>query len=242
MARGGLAELLTFGRRLPAAVGGLLAAIVVLSLFNALAGQAGGGLSAQAALLPAAVAEGELWRLATWTLFETSALDLVFGGLVLWWLGGDLGRAWGPRRFLLSWLVFSAASGAGATLLALLFPSWLGSAWLGPWAVLDALVMAWGLLYQERRILLYFALPVTGRQLVWMTPAATLLFAAFSGLRAFLPHLLAQGLVVLWFRGLSPRGAWQRLRIWLGERRARRRARHLKVVRKSGEDPPRWLN
>jgi membrane associated rhomboid family serine protease len=241
MARGRLGEILTFGRRLPAAVGGLLAALALLSLANALAGP-GGGIGGLAALRPAEVAEGELWRLVTWTLVETDALGLIFGGVVLWWLGRDLARAWGARRFLVTWFGFSAASGVGAALLALLFPSRLGAVWLGPWAVLDALVMAWGLLYPERRILFYFALPVSGRQLVWITPAGTLLLAAFSGLRAFVPHLVAQVLVVLWFRGLSPRGAWQRLRIWMGERRMRRRASHLKVVRKNGEEPPRWLN
>ncbi|HEY7726662.1 MAG TPA: rhomboid family intramembrane serine protease [Anaeromyxobacteraceae bacterium] len=238
MARGSLGEMLTFGHRLPAAVGGLLAALAALSLVNALAG----GVAGLAALQPALVAEGEIWRLATWSLVENDALGLIFGGLVLWWLGRDLARAWGPRRFLLTWFGFSAASGGGAVLAALLFPSRVGAAWLGPWPVLDALVMAWGLLYPERRILLYFALPISGRQLVWITPAGTLLLAAFSGVRAFVPHLIAQALVVLWFRGLSPRGAWQRLRIWLGERRMRRRARHLKVVRKNGEGPPRWLN
>jgi hypothetical protein len=138
---------------------------------------------------------------------------------------------------------FAAASGLAAVLLSLALPPLAGAAWGGPWAVLSGLLVAWGLLFPERQMLLYFALPMSGRGLVWLTVGGTLFFAAFGGLVAYVPHLAAQGLVLLWFRGLSPRGAWQSVRIWLGERRLRRRAKHLRVIRKNGKgEPPRWLS
>lgn len=229
------AELLTLGGRVPPAVGGLILALGGVSLAAHLA-----GLARWLVLLPAAVWEGEIWRLATWTLVEGDPLALLFAGLTLYWFGRDLAWAWGTRRLLLTWLGFGAASGLGVMLLGLALPLPGGA---GPWPVLSALLVAWGLLYPERQMSFWGVLPLTGRGLVWITIGGTVFFGAFYGMRSMVPHLVAEGLMLLWFRGLSPRGAWQSLRIWLGERRMRRRARHLRVVKKNGKgDPPQWLN
>ncbi len=231
------ANVLTLGGRVPPAVGGLLAALVLVSIAGAIAP----GVRAGAALVPRAVGAGEVWRLLTWSLLETSPVSLLFEVLTLYWFGRDLCWAWGPRRFLAMWAGFAAASGAIATFFALALA--LPAGWAGPWPVLLAFVVAWGLLYPERQILLMLALPVTGRSLVWLTVLGTLLFAVFYGFADFLPEFAAEGLVLLWFRGVSPRGAWQSFRIWLGERRLRRKARHLRVVKKNGTGgPPRYLN
>jgi membrane associated rhomboid family serine protease len=241
MARGrSVEELLSFGGRAPPAVGGLIAALVLLSI----AAKLSGSLAAALALAPPAVLSGEVWRLATWTLVDLDPISVIFGGLMLYWFGRDLCYAWGPRRFLVTYFVLGAAAGLGTALLALFFPSLMGMAWIGTWPVLSALTVAWGLLFPERQILLYMVLPITGRALVWLTVGLTAFFAIFQGLRLQVPHLLAQGLMFLWFRGFSLRGAWQSFRIRQGERRLRRRARHLKVVKKNGAagDPPRWIN
>jgi membrane associated rhomboid family serine protease len=231
--------MLSFGGRVPVALGGLIAAIVLASLFGRLLGASGLGI-----LVPALVLDGEVWRLVTWPYFEGDPVSLLFAALTLYWFGRDLAYAWGPRRFLLMWIGFSAASGLAAVALALALPSLGGAGYAGPWAVLSAMLVAWGLLFPERQMLMYFALPMSGRALVWITIGGTLFFAAFSrDFSPYVPHLAAEGLMLLWFRGLSPRGAWQSLRIWLGERRLRRRAKHLRVIKKDGKGgPPRWLN
>jgi membrane associated rhomboid family serine protease len=233
-----LGDLLSFGGRVPSVIGGLIAGIVVASLLSRL-----GGLSSWTFLAPGLVLEGELWRLLTWPFVDVDPLSLLFAALTLYWFGRDLAHAWGPRRFLLTWLGFGAASGLATVLLSLAVPSLAAQGYSGPWAVISALLVAWGLLFPERQMLLYMALPLSGRGLVWVTVGGTLFFAAFGGLGAYVPHLAAEGLVFLWFRGLSPRGAWQSLRIRLGERRLRRRAKHLRVIRKNGKgDPPSWVN
>jgi len=229
-------ELLTLGGRVPPSVGGLILALIGASLVGHLTGLAAWGI-----LVPAAVLEGEIWRLVTWTFLDRDPIGLIFAALMLLSFGRDLAWAWGSRRLFLTWLGFGAASGLAAVLLALAIP--MPSAWSGPWALVLALMVAWGLLFPERQMSFWGVLPLTGRNLVWLTIGGTLFYGAFSGLRAMAPHLAAQGLMLLWFRGLSLRGAWQSFRIWLGERRMRRRARHLRVVKKNGKgDPPQWLN
>lgn len=234
-------DTLTFGGRVPSAVGGLIAGVVSVSLLAALAG-AGGLL----ALVPILVLDGQVWRLLTWTLLERGPLNVLFAGLTLFWFGGDLCRAWGPRRFLATWFGLGAAAAAATCLLALAAPGLGAAAFDGAWVVLSGMIVAWGLLYPDRQMMFWGVVPLSGRGLVWITVGGTVFFGAFGGLGGILrvaPHLLAEALIALSLRGLSPRGAWQALRIWQGERRLRRRASHLKVVGKGGKgDPPRWLN
>ncbi|MBS1110465.1 MAG: Rhomboid family protein, partial [Anaeromyxobacteraceae bacterium] len=180
---------LAFGGRVPAVVGGLIVATVVVSLAGAVAEQMGFPLRSLLVLRPSAVWGGEVWRLVTWILVEESPLNLLFGGLVLFWFGRDLVDAWGERRFLLTYFGVPAAAAVLASLLALAWPQLDVHGYAGFWVALDALVIAWGLNHPFRQILLFFAVPVSGQALVWVTLGGTLLFALFTGVGAFVPHL-----------------------------------------------------
>lgn len=232
-------DVFTFGGRVPAAVGALITAFVVASVAGALGA---GAVRNAAALIPAYAWTGQLWRLVSWTFIETDPLSLVFGAMMLYMFGRDLCFAWGARRFVATFFGISALSALVTCLVARAgWPALLGRGWLGPWPVIDALVVAWAMIFPERQILLMFALPVSGRALLWVTVGGTLLWAIFNrDFGGFVPHLAAQGLMVLYARGYSLRGFWQSWRIRSYERRAKRRASHLKVIRK--EDPPRWMN
>ena len=98
-------------------------------------------------------------------------------------------------------------------------------------------MVAWALCFPDRRLLFMFALPVSGRALLWLTVGGTALYAAFYGLAPYLPHLLAEGLAALWLRG--PRARLPRLPRWL------RRRRPFEVIH-ADRDPdagrPRWMN
>ncbi len=233
-----IAEAFTFGGRVPATVGALIAAIVVASLLGALG--RGHGLVETAALVPAFVWEGQVWRLVTWVFFETDPLSLLFGGLTLYWFGRDLCFAWGARRFLVTFFGLAVVAGAVTCALGrLAWPALYASAWTGSWPVISALIIGWAMIFPERQILFMLALPVSGRALLWLTLGGTVLYALFGSLHTYVPHLTAQLAMIAYARGWSLRGLWQSLRIKQYERRARRRASHLKVVKK---DPPRWMN
>ena len=210
---------LTFGGRVPAAVGGLVLATVAASIAGAVGERNGLPLLGLGVLSPAGIWRGEVWRLVTWVLFETDPLSLLFGGLVLYWFGRDLCEAWGERRFLVAWFGLAAVTGALVSLLALAWPALLVARWTGLWPALDALVVAWALLFPFRQILLFFALPVSGQALLWVTVGGTLLYAVFSGLAAFVPHLVAEGAMYLHASGRGP-GSWLRRlkRVRLGRR------------------------
>jgi membrane associated rhomboid family serine protease len=233
-----LDDLLSFGGRVPPVVGGLIAALVLLSIFGRL-----GGFAAAGVFVPAYVLGGQAWRLVTWPFFEGDPLSLLFGGLMLYWFGRDLCWAWGPRRFLATFFGIAIFAATVTTLLSLSVYSIRGQPYAGAWAVLGALTVAWASIFPERQILLMFAIPIAGRTLLWITVGGTLLYALFYGFQGFVPHLVAQGGMALYLRGVSPKGMLQSLKIRSLERKARRRASHLKVVDKDGANGrgP-WMN
>jgi membrane associated rhomboid family serine protease len=226
-----------FGGRVPPAVGGLIAATVGMSLVGVVGERNGLPLLQLAVLQPRAVWSGEVWRLVTWVLVETEPINLLFGGLILYWFGRDLVEAWGERRFLATYFGIAAAAGALTCLAALLWPALSAHRFTGFWAALDAVVVAWALLHPFRQILLFFAVPVSGKTLLWITVGGTVLFALFTGVAAFVPHLLAQGLAWLWVSGWGPRKWLRRLKL----PRLRRRGR-FEVIHADRDPDRRWLN
>ena len=241
MARRGVGSPLSFGGRVPAAVGGLIVATVVTSLASAVGGRNGLPIHQLLLLDTGAVWRGEVWRLVTWILVETEPLNLLFGGLVLYWFGRDLVDAWGERRFLATYFAVPAVAALLASVLSLALPVLDAYRLSGFWVAVDALVVAWGLLHPFRQILLFFAIPVSGQALVWLTVGGTLLFGLFNGITGFLPPLLAEGVAWLHVSGKGP-GQWLR-RIRLPRRRRKGRFEVIHVDRDPDRKPDRsWLN
>jgi membrane associated rhomboid family serine protease len=195
-------------------------------------------------LVPVNVWAGELWRLASWVFFERNPISLVFACLLIVWLGPDLWQRWGTRRLLAVYLGGAALTGAATCAIARLLPvDWLMSKpFASAWPIVDALIIAWATLYPERRILIYFILPVQGRMLIGATIGLTVLFAIFEGWLAFVPHFVAQGAMLLYVDRLQLfRRLWLRVRLAAYERQLRKRTSRFTVVRRADQDrPPRY--
>src|SRR5258706_924834 len=153
-----LREDLTFGGRIPWAVGLVLVLTIACSLVGAFGARHGPPLFELGALIPQHVLHGQVWRLATWPFLEPSALGLIFGCLGLYWFGTDLANEWGSPRFL---AVFGAVMLAAATatcLVALVDPAVVDQVYLGSWTATSAMVVAWGLWFPDRVVRTYFVL------------------------------------------------------------------------------------
>lgn len=192
-------------------------------------------------LSPALVWEGQLWRLVTWPFVELGGappgLNLFFGCLLLVFLGRDLYYAWGATRFLGHYLGIAAASGLATCLVSRLWSDVWASDYFTMWPAVDAMIIAWATLHPGREILIFLVLPARGRTLIIATIALTLLFALLSGFTYFVPHFLAEGLMLAYLN--QPTGLrrfWQQAR----RRRSQRRASKLRVVER--DEPPRWLH
>jgi membrane associated rhomboid family serine protease len=200
--------------RIPPVVAALMAVTAVVSIVASVAARNGApGLVSGGLLVTPAVWHGQIWRLATWVLYELDALSLLFACLTLYWFGGDLARAWGARRFLAVYLGLAVAAATVTCLVALIWPAVAQIPQVGSWPVQTGLIVAWGLLHPQRELRLYFVVRVTGRQLVWVTLAGTVLFSLFNGLARYVPHFAAQLLMMAWL-GPARRGLarWRRAR------------------------------
>src|SRR5947208_16730015 len=85
---------------LPRAIAWLLAVIVFMSAFGSLLERMRVPLLSQSVLLVDEVFRGEVWRLVTWAPIDLSPLGLLFGCLLLYFIGPDLLQRWGTRRLL----------------------------------------------------------------------------------------------------------------------------------------------
>ncbi len=233
-----------FGARFPAVVVWLAGAILVGSCLAAVDARVGIGALGYLLLQPDAVAHGEVWRLLTWSFFELSPLGLIFGCLLILMFGRDLSDVWGARRFLGAYFLLSVLTAGVTTLLGISFGGGLRQAvYFTVWPVVEALIIAWATLFPTRQMLIYFVLPLGGRNLILFTMGTTLVFALLSGFIAFIPHFIAQGLMLAYMREPAIGRLWQKLT--LGMRGGqKKRPSHLRAVdRLDREDePPRWLH
>ncbi len=256
MARGSsdLRRMLTFGGQAPLSVGLLIAAMVVATVAGTISEPLG---RAMVLLAPSPdpaswVVLLEVWRLITWTFFQghlsRSILTLLFAGFMLLWLGRQLSYAWSERRFLIRFLVLTAGSGLGT--LVLLVPFGASRSYLGAWAVVNALLVTWGLIFPNQRLSWFGALQMTGATVAKVVALGTPLWAVVVGwsslgllgaLLEYLPHLLAIALAWLLVAG-GPRRAWYRLHEWWLRRTLDRQRRKFKVVTTDRPPPAQWKN
>jgi membrane associated rhomboid family serine protease len=234
---------LVLGARVPRACALLVGVTLAASILGAVTFRNGyEGLVGWSALVPALVLQGQVWRLVTWVFFEMDPLSLIFACLALFWFGRDLTEAWGPVRFLTSYLALAALVGGTVSALALGWTSLLPVPHLGPWAAVSGLIVAWAVIHPHRDVFLYFVLPLRGQNLIYATVAGTLLFALLHGVTPYVPHFVAEGLALLYMREPVLGNFWLRLR-YRFKARGLRRVSHLRPVDRPGRDePPKWLH
>jgi membrane associated rhomboid family serine protease len=245
----GLRSALTLGGQVPAAVGGLLAALLLLTLGATVEPSLG-------ALLALDLGDGwgllQPWRYLTWPFVEgplpASLITLLFAGLMLVWLGRQLTAAWGERGLLLR--VAAITGGASLLTVLLLAPFGWEQRVHGIWPLVNALLVCWGLLYQEQRLSWFGVVEMRGltvaRIIGWGTPAWALLLGPpglgpLERLAVYTPHL--GGLLVAWLLvGTGPRRGWRRVTGRWREARLKKARSRFEVVDPGPRPPREWMN
>jgi membrane associated rhomboid family serine protease len=202
----------SFGGRVPAGVGLVLALTVVTSLVVAFGERHALELFELSTLAPALVFRGQVWRIVTWVLIEPSPLALLFRGLLLYWLGRDLSAIWGSRRFLSVYFGTVVFAAVVTSLLALVDASIMRQVYTGSWALDAALTVAWGLAFPDRVIRIYFVIPVRGLVIAWGTVALSVAYAIFSGWERYMPVLAAEASMLAWVHRGHLQARWRGLR------------------------------
>lgn len=122
-----------------------------------------------------------VWQLVTypWVHDPTNPTPLLFNLLGLWLIGAMLEKRWGSWPFMKFYVLTSCWGGVTVVVLHLIFGA--EAPVFGSSAAVDALLVAFGILYPEMPIWFFGILPLKGKHFVLILVALQILYAAAGG-------------------------------------------------------------
>lgn len=112
--------------------------------------------------------EFKIWQILTYMFFHGGWLHIIFNLLALWMFGGELEQIWGGRLFLKFYLYTGV--GAGAFIAAMNYYIFMNynanPVTIGASGAIYGILLAYGLTWPNREVLLYFIIPVKIKYLV----------------------------------------------------------------------------
>jgi membrane associated rhomboid family serine protease len=136
-------------------------------------------------LTPAAVlGEFWLWQPATYMFVHRDLFHLLFNMLALWMFGTELERMWGQVRFAKFYAVCGIGAAVTTIVVSLLPVAFAGpiyySMTIGASGAIYGLLLAWGMLFPDRPILMFMLFPVPAKVFVIVMGAISLWLSVTS--------------------------------------------------------------
>lgn len=190
-----------------------------------------------------------LWQPVTYLFLHGGFWHLFFNLFALWMFGAPLERDWGGRRFLRYYFL----TGIGAALVNIAASLYWGgpaatAATIGASGAIYGILLAFGLLYPNQPIFIWFVLPVPARIFVLIFGALAFL-SALEGPGTGISHVSHLGGMLFGLAYL--RGGWlyYRARNFYPAWRRRHLRRQFEVYTREHEEPDtkrrphdRWIN
>ncbi len=129
-----------------------------------------------------------LWQLFTYLFLHGGITHLLFNLLALWMFGGALENDWGSKKFLFYFFF----CGIGAGLCTVLFSPNQMIPVIGASGAIYGILLAFGWLYPNRPIFLYFLFPIPAKYMVILFGVIEL-FASMEGTGGGIAHLTHLG-------------------------------------------------
>jgi len=135
------------------------------------------------------VEKGFLWQFFSYSFLHANFLHIFFNMYALFLFGFAIERVWGSKKFLFYY--FFTAIGAGITifLINVFFPS--ASYYIptiGASGAVYGLLLAFGLLFPEMELLIFFFLPMKAKYVVFLYGALEFYFLLFGGSYTNISH------------------------------------------------------
>lgn len=222
-------------------------AVFVLQVFDGFAG--GGMLTGSFGLRPADVTQRFfLWQLVTYIFLHAGFMHILFNMFFLWMFGGELERTWGSREFCR--FFFVCGIGAGISTVIVDWNSPVST--IGASGAVYGILLAYGVLFPRRIILIWGIFPIQARYLVMILGGISFISSldqSSSGI-AHIAHLGGMVFGYLYLRG--PRIRFDLLRDSYDQWRRERLRRKFEVYynrkqaererKDQGDDHWRWKN
>jgi membrane associated rhomboid family serine protease len=199
-------------------------------------------------LVPAfVIGYGMIWQLVTYMFLHGGVWHILINMLMLWMFGLDLERDWGTRRFLKYYFLCGIGAGVCVVLIAFVRPSEMYARTIGASGAIFGLLLAYGVLYADRIILLLFLFPMKAKYAVMIFGAIEFLGTWQTG--SGVSHVAHLGGMIFGYVYLKTRLARSRrsmltpIRQQYEDWKLQRARRKFRVyMRKQQSDRDRWVN
>lgn len=184
-----------------------------------------------------------LWQLVTYLFLHGGFFHILFNMFALWMFGPDLEQLWGESEFLKFYFLCGIGAGVFDVVLSTLWGSPF-SITIGCSGALYGLLLAFGLIFPNRPIFLWFIVPIKAKWFVLIIGAIEF-FSEISGPGSDISHLAHLGGMLVAFLYLRGSGISGRMQLQYDEwRRARLRRKFEVYMRRRGkdDDPDHWIN
>jgi membrane associated rhomboid family serine protease len=153
----------------------------------------------------AAVKNLYVWQLVTYMFLHASITHILFNMLTLWMFGMQLERDWGTRQFLKFYFYCGIAAGVCVLGVNMLLGYWYTPT-VGASGAIFGLLVAFGVMYPNQTVLMYFLFPIKAKYLVMIFVAIELLltFGPNSGVST-IAHLGGAAFGFVYLKGRLPR-------------------------------------
>jgi membrane associated rhomboid family serine protease len=169
-------------------------AMIAISILNGLLG------TASLLLIPyLTIYNLELWRPFTALLVAINPVEIIFGALIIYSIGGALEQSWGKRRFLIVALGIPFLGELAAIATSAIFPINSMIAYHGASIVISTIWIAYGLRAAfSGQLLNFWGSPLRGETFALIGLGFVVLNAIFAGVTVVLPDLFAAGFTYLY--------------------------------------------
>jgi len=184
-----------------------------------------------------------IWQLVSYMFLHGGIGHILFNMLALWMFGMDLERDWGTRRFLKYYFLCGIGAGICDVAVNLAIGN-VNTSTIGSSGAIYGLLLAFGVLYPDRIVLMSFLFPIKAKYFVMIIGAIAFLnsFSAGSGVSnvAHLGGMLfGYAYLRLRFKRIDPGELLRRYQTW----KLQRAKRKFQVyMRKRGSDRDPWVN
>ena len=181
------------------------------------------------ALVPHQVAaRGMVWQLVTYMFLHGGLMHVLLNMFYLVMFGSDLERWWGSREFLKYYFICGIGAGIFHVVTTYGFGGNPLVPTIGASGAVFGVLIAYGLAFPQRKVLLWFVIPISARTLVviaaFIELAMTVEYRGGDGVARF-AHL--GGMLVGYVYLKQERILWRVKRLW-GQTQSRRSSRHLR--------------
>jgi len=166
-----------------------------------------------------------IWQLFTYAFLHGGIFHLFFNMFALWMFGCELERHWGTRVFV----KYALVTGIGAGISTVIVSPNLVVPTIGASGLVYGILLAYGLLFPNRLIYLYFLFPIKAKYFVLIFGALEL-YASWSGSSDNIAHFAHLGGMLFGFVYLRYHSLLSDLRRYYYQSKRRRLRRKLRVI------------